>query len=251
MRFVSTRKRVGRVLGLAVAVTLLGGAVLLGPPAAFHLLPPSVTGEEARLALLLQVAPGKIIAEIGAGNGALSVALAPRLRPGGTVYATELHSTRRRQIQERAERERVQNLVVVEAGETSTRLPDGCCDAIFMRNVYHHIGDPERFNLSLRRAIRPGGRLAVIDFEPDAFWHLGRRPQGTARERTGHGVGPLVVAQELQRAGFRVERIVPDWGGRLYLVLLRAPAVATEPGSGGIPTVETATDPGERITFGH
>jgi ubiquinone/menaquinone biosynthesis C-methylase UbiE len=192
------------------------------------LLPFSVTGEEERLASLLQAAPGKTMAEIGAGKGAFSVALAQRLQPGGTLYSTELNPERRQQIRERVERQHARNVVVVEAGETTTNLPDGCCDAIFMRNVYHHIGDPERFNASLRRAIRPGGRLAIIDFEPGVFWHLWRRPEGANRERTGHGVGWLAVARELQRAGFRVERVVDDWGGRLYLVLLEAPGSAIE-----------------------
>lgn len=227
MPAIRTRRPIPKAFVLTAVLALVGTAVLLGPPAAFHLLPPGITGEQGRLAALLEAAPGKTFAEIGAGTGALSIGLAQRLQPRGTLYSTELNPERRRQIRERAHRERTSNVVVVEAGETSTGLPDACCDAIFMRNVYHHIADPERFNLSVRRAIRPGGRLVIIDFEPGAFWHLGRRSEGAARQRTGHGVSSLAVAHEFERTGFRVEQIVEDWGGWLYLVLLRAPGSST------------------------
>ncbi len=114
-------------------------------------------------------------------------------------------------------------MIVVEARETSTGLPDACCDAIFMRNVYHHITDTAPFNQSLRRAVRAGAPVAIIDFEPGAFWFLRRSPPGASRQRVGHGVGALIVGEELRQAGFQVERPVENWGGRMYLVLLRAP----------------------------
>jgi SAM-dependent methyltransferase len=223
MAVISLRSRIGKILLVTTLLGLAGAAILLGPVAAFHFLPPTLTGEEAKLASVLELSPGQTVAEIGAGRGALSIALATRLQPGGTLFSTELDPKRRRQIRERAEREGVTNMVVVEAGETSTGLPDACCDAIFMRNVYHHIGDTALFNLSLRRAVRPGGRLAIIDFEPGAFWHLLRRPDSAAGVRTGHGVPTRAVVEELESAGFHVERIDCDWGGRLFMVLLRAP----------------------------
>ena len=47
-----------------------------------------------------------------------------------------------------------------------TNLPDGACDAIFMRNVYHHFAAPGPMSASLAAALKPGGRLAVVDFRP-------------------------------------------------------------------------------------
>lgn len=219
----ATRHRLTGALLATVVVAMLAAVVLVGPTAAFHFLPPAVTGEEARLASLLELKPGVTVAEIGAGTGALSVALARRIQPGGILYSTELDPERRRQIVARAQRERVSNLVVVEAGEATTRLPDACCDAIFMRNVYHHIADAAPFDQSLRRAVRPDGLVVIIDFEPGEFWHLDRAPAAVEGTRSGHGVGALVVARELERAGFRAERIIDAWGGGMYAVLLRAP----------------------------
>ena len=203
-----------------LAAAFLGwAAVSYGPVVAFHLLPPTLTGEEERLAALLEAWPGRTIAEIGAGDGSFSVPIARRLQPGGTLYSTELDPERLRDIKERADREQVSNLVVVAAAATGTNLPDNCCDAVFMRNVYHHITDTEAFNRSLRRTVRPGGTVAVIDFPPRSVGP-DRGPEG---ERNGHGVSAKAVASELQRAGFIVERIDEDWGGRTYLVLARAP----------------------------
>jgi SAM-dependent methyltransferase len=223
MAAIRIRSTTGKILMLAASLALAGAAILLGPLVAFHFLPPTLTGEEAKLASLLEAGPGKTLAEIGAGRGALSVALAVRLQPGGVLYSTELNPERRRQIRARADRQGVHNLIVIEAGETSTGLPDHCCEAIFIRNVYHHIGDTAQFNQALLSAVRPGGRLAIIDFEPGALWHLRHRPPGAAEVRGGHGVSIRAVVQELESAGFRVEAIDRGWGGRMFLVLLRAP----------------------------
>ena len=57
---------------------------------------------------------------------------------------------------------------MLEGAAAATNLPPACCDAIFMRDVYHHITEPEAFNKSLAASLKPGGRLAVIDFPPDA-----------------------------------------------------------------------------------
>jgi SAM-dependent methyltransferase len=226
---------------IVLAAAVVAWAVLsYGPVVAFHLLPPTLTGEADRLAALIGAEPGRTIAEIGAGDGAFSIAIARRLEPGGTLYSTELDPALLRRIQRRAERERAGNVIVVAAGEASTNLPEACCDAVFMRNVYHHIADTAAFNRSLRRAVKPGGLVAVIDFPPRSFAHLDRPPAGTEGERNGHGVSARTVAREMERAGFVAERIVEDWGGRTYLVLLRAP---------GGPAEESGHQPTERPAF--
>ncbi len=210
-----------RLLLAALGAVVLLLATLYGPTAAFHLLPFSITREADRLAGLLEVGPGGTVAEIGAGAGALSMEMARRVGPNGRVYSTELSAERRAQIAARASRERLANVLVVEAGETATNLPDACCDAIFMRNVYHHIGDIVPFNASVRQALRDGGRFAVIDFAPGAFWHLPGRPPGTSAERTGHGVPRAALIAEVTAAGFQLEREIENWGGRMFLILFR------------------------------
>jgi len=218
---VTRRPRSARVLiwaaGAAIAV-----AWFVLPVAAFHFLPPRLTGEAERLASLLRVEAGRTVGEVGAGAGALTVEMALRVGPEGRVYSNELSADRRAQIRARVERAGLANVVIIEGRPTETGLPDGCCDALFLRNVYHHLSDVASFNASLRRAVKPGGLLAIIDFAPGAFWHLPGSPAGAAADRAGHGVSPRVVASEVTRAGFALEREIENWGGRLFLVLFRA-----------------------------
>ena len=216
----STRRRRLALVASAIAVLLL--AALYAPTAAFHLLPARFTGEADRLAAVLSISPGQRVAEIGAGAGAMTADMARRVGPEGRVYSTELSPERRDEIRARVERESLRNVVIVEAGAAETNLPDACCDAILMRNVYHHITDTRPFTASVRRAVRDGGRLAIVDFAPGAFWHLPGRPAEATVRRTGHGVSRRHVIDEFTAVGFRVEQEIEDWGGRMFLVLFRA-----------------------------
>jgi SAM-dependent methyltransferase len=106
---------------------------------------------------------------------------------------------------------------------TSTHLPDACCDAIFLRDVYHHVGNTEAFNRSLRGSLKSAGRLAIIDFAPEPGSAL---PAGVPTNRGGHGILPELVVQEVTQVGFTHVRTLPVWlsgqtKGGLFLVLFR------------------------------
>jgi SAM-dependent methyltransferase len=208
-------------LAIALATVVAVGVVVLLQHQAYALLPPGLTGEADRLATLLDLRPGSVVAEIGAGSGTLTVELARHVGPDGRVYSTELGQSRLSEIRGRAERAGLTNVVVVEAAETATNLPDACCAAIVMRNVYHHIGQPRAFNASLRRSVAPGGLVAIIDFEPSSFGGSSA-PAGASPGRTGHGVRRGDLARELGEAGFVVERAIEAWGGSNFLMLFRA-----------------------------
>lgn len=203
-------------LGAVVILTIIALA-WLGPPLAYHFLPPSVTGEDARLAAALGVRAGHAVGEVGAGRGRLATAMARRISPG-VLYATEMDA----RLLEDLRALDAPNINVKQSTASRTGLRPACCDAVYMRNVYHHIGDPSAFNAELRRVLRQGGRLAVIDFAPGSIPHLRKAPQGTAPNRMGHGVAATETARELEAAGFAVERVDPDWGGWMYLVVARA-----------------------------
>jgi SAM-dependent methyltransferase len=116
-------------------------------------------------------------------------------------------------------------VTVVEAGISETGLPEKCCDAIFMRAVYHHLTDPAAIDASLWRALRHGGLLAVIDFPP-TLWLWPWTPKGIPENRGGHGIAELVV-KELTAQGFELVRVNNDWpAGWLipnYCALFRRP----------------------------
>jgi ubiquinone/menaquinone biosynthesis C-methylase UbiE len=150
---------------------------------------------------VLQLKPGSIVAEIGAGDGDLTIAIAKHVGTTGRVFTSELGSNRVRELRAAVEKADVANIEVIEGHETQANLPDACCDAIFMRNVYHHFGDPAQMNGSFARALKPGGRIAIIDFTPPKGETAAPGKRG---EDSRHGVTRDTVESELKAAGFEI-----------------------------------------------
>jgi SAM-dependent methyltransferase len=208
-----------RIVGLVLVAAAAGGWLIVTRLSAV-----SVRSESAQLATVLGLREGSRVADVGAGKGTYALELARLVGPTGHVFATEIDSKRRRQIQAAASSAGVQHLSVVEAREDDTGLERSCCDAILMRDVYHHITQPMETNASLYQALRPGGRLAVVDFPPGWFLSTFFRVNGVPANRGGHGVRPEVVIEELETTGFRLERHIDNWDGRSYCLLVQKPA---------------------------
>jgi SAM-dependent methyltransferase len=140
----------------------------------------------------------------------------------GQVYASELDAERLADIRRAAADAGLSNVTVIAGAVSRTNLPDACCEAIFLRLVYHHLTDPEAINADLFRALRPGGRLVIIDFEPGGLLNWISRPE-TAARHGGHGTPKDTVRWEVTRAGFQWRRGPEAWRGRTYAVLFRRP----------------------------
>ena len=149
----------------------------------------------------LKLGPGSVVAEIGAGGGELTMAIAKRVAPGGRVISSELGAGRVQGLKE-AIGKSATNIEVIEGHATRTNFPEGCCDAVFMRNVYHHFGDPPAMNASILRALKPGGRVAVIDFPPRG--NVATAPPEKRGDSAAHGVSAATLAAELTAAGFQI-----------------------------------------------
>ena len=154
------------------------------------------------LARLLDIQPGDTVADIGAGDGWLSLAVAQRVGQAGHVFATELSAPRRDDIRDAVAAAGLGNVTVVEAGECGTNLAAGCCEAIFMRRVYHHLTEPAATNASLYAALRPGSRLAIVELEFNGMFSFLRGwPHWTDDEQ---------VVTEVTAAGF-THVTTDDW----------------------------------------
>jgi ubiquinone/menaquinone biosynthesis C-methylase UbiE len=190
--------------------------VLLIAAAAAIKLNADAADEIARLAALMQWKQCTIVADIGAGDGSYSFAAAARVGASGKVFATEIDQTKLTELKAETKKRNLQNVTVVESGEADTNLPSACCEAIFLRRVYHHLTKPADFNANLLRSLKPGGRLAIIEFPP----RPGLEPvEGVPANRGGHGIPQKIVIEELTAAGLQVEKIVNDWPGDSYCVL--------------------------------
>jgi predicted methyltransferase len=156
---------------------------------------------------VLELEPGMTVADIGAGGGAMTVVLGKWIGTG-RVYATDITERALRLTREYAKREGLSNVTVIEGAAAATNLPPACCDALFLRHVYHHISDAAAFNKSLYASLKPGGRLAIIDFVPTRGSRL---PQGVPANRGGHGIPPSIVIEEMKAAGFSHVRTIDTW----------------------------------------
>jgi ubiquinone/menaquinone biosynthesis C-methylase UbiE len=209
------RRVVGALLAVGVILVVAGASLPYLP-----LVHGTTAGEVERLAEWLEVRQGTHVADLGAGDGTFSVALALRVGAPGKVYATELDDERLDDIRRAVRRAKLPNVTVIEAAVSSTNLPDACCDALFSRAVYHHLTDPAAINADIHRALRPGGRLLVIDFEPGGIMNWIGRPE-TADRHGGHGTPKETVVREVTAAGFELVRGPATWRGRTYGVLFR------------------------------
>jgi SAM-dependent methyltransferase len=172
--------------------------------------------ELPRLSQALALKAGMVVADVGAGKGELTLALAGEVGPGGGVFSTEIDPARLARLRETVARGRLGHVAVVEARSDDTGLPPGCCDAIVLRRVYHHLTDPARMNASLLQSLRPGGVLAVIDLPPPFSGHRGSL-----------GISAQVVVDEVTRSGFELLQLIDDWPGRgpfaSYCAIFRKP----------------------------
>ena len=176
--------------------------------------------QTARLVVLLELKPGMAVADVGAGRGEMTALMAPHVGPTGRVYSTDIRDERLADIRAAVSRARLDNVVVVKGAERTTNLPEGCCDAIFIRDVYHHFADPGTMNQSLLASLKPGGRLAIIDFLPKAGSKL---PSGVPPSRGGHGVTPAQVIDEVTAVGFSHTASLDDWDEGMFLLLFQKP----------------------------
>lgn len=142
-----------------------------------------------RVMNLLDIQPGKSVADVGAGSGWFTVRAAQRVTPGGTVYAEDINPEAVTFIRKRAEREHFANITVIQGTPGDPRLPPSSVDAVLMLKVYHEIANPAELLRSLRAALRPGAKIGIID----------RNGNGA-----NHGLDAPVVIREMDQSGFRL-----------------------------------------------
>ena len=142
---------------------------------------------------------GATVCEIGAGDGELTIAAAKVVGPRGRVLSSELGATRVKTLQESTNASGLAHITVVAGDTGTTNFPEAACDGLFMRDVYHHFSDPAAMNASILAALKPGGRVAIVDFTPpdeEATCPADRSKDGM------HGVYAETVRRELRAAGF-------------------------------------------------
>jgi SAM-dependent methyltransferase len=142
-----------------------------------------------RVMEILGIAPGKTVADIGAGSGWFTVRAARRVGESGTVYAVDINPEAVEHINNRAQNEKLQNVKTVLSAPDDPKLPASAVDAVLMLKTYHEIAQPVTLLRNLRSSLRAGAKIGVID----------RNGNGE-----DHGVNNDVVIREMGEAGYKL-----------------------------------------------
>lgn len=138
----------------------------------------------------LKLKPDAVIADIGSGTGYFAVRFA-QVVPQGRVFGVDTEPDMVKYLNQRAQREGLKNIHAIAAEPGNPRLPEKA-DLIILVDVYHHIDSREKYFKQLQASLRPGGRLAVIDFRLDS-------PEGPP---VSARIAPERVKKELHVAGY-------------------------------------------------
>jgi ubiquinone/menaquinone biosynthesis C-methylase UbiE len=156
-----------------------------------------VYDRRAAIEAAINLRAGMHVADIGAGTGLFTLPFARAVGPLGRVYAVDISRPFTENILRRTRAEGLANVQVVVNSQTDTGLPDGSIDLAFLCDTYHHFEQPRAMLAAIRRALRAGGVLVVIDFE--------RREGQSPGWILGHvRAGKQQVIEEIEAAGFRL-----------------------------------------------
>ena len=154
----------------------------------------------------LALKPEAIVADIGAGTGYFSVRFAHML-PKGRVYGVDTEPGMVKHLSDRAKREGLKNITAVQAKPGDPRLPEKA-DVVILVDVYHHVENREQYFRQLQKSLRPGGRVAIIDFRMDS-------PEGPPKSAR---IAPDRVKAEMKRAGYALAQEYAFLPNQYFLV---------------------------------
>ena len=142
----------------------------------------------------LKIQPGATVADIGAGAGYTSLRLSRRVGPKGIVLATDVQPQMLAMLRENAQVAGVKNIKPIRATQTSVNLPEATVDLAIMVDVYHEASNPDALLAGLKKALKPGGRLVLVEY---------RGEDPTVPIKPEHKMTLEQVRKELEPQGFR------------------------------------------------
>jgi len=143
---------------------------------------------------IIGVTKGMTMAEIGAGRGRYIVQLAVRVGETGKIYAEDIDEAALRHLENRCEQWGLENVEIILGEVTDPKLPEGALDLIFIISSYHHFDDPVSLLRTAKSALKPGGKLAVVEWLP---WN----------KNDDEGTSPEDMEAEMNDAGYELERM--------------------------------------------
>lgn len=175
----------------------------------------------------LGVQPGHRVADIGCGFGYFTFRLAPRVGAEGKVFAVDIDKEAIDKVRNRKDREKLEQVEPILGASTDPRLPNDL-DSVLIVDAYHEFREYERTMQAVFRALKPGGRLVIID---------GEGPSGKRRTEYHrlHTIPAALVREEVTRNGFVFKESRPgfydeEYDKKFYFLLFDKPGLKS-PGS--------------------
>jgi protein-L-isoaspartate O-methyltransferase len=215
------RRRLVRLSVVALGLTTIAGVALVAAMAAQQRHPvsgrviapvmgvggaawlerPERETEEApsRAIRALDLKPGMVVADIGAGSGYYTVRLAREVGAQGRVYATDIQPGMIALLKRRLADEQIDNVTLVQGAPDDPGLPPAAIDLALMVDVYHELSSPQAFLRKLREALKPDGRLVLVEF---------RKEDPAVPILEVHKMSVAEVKAELEAEGYTIDRVI-------------------------------------------
>jgi len=160
----------------------------------------------------LELKPGMVVADIGAGSGYYTSRMSKRVGPAGRIYATDIQPGMIALLDRRVASEGLTNVTTILGAMDDPKLPPGSVDLAIMVDVYHELQEPQIFLQRLKAAFKPGGRLVLLEF---------RKEDPNIPILEVHKMSVAEVKAELEAEGFALERVINvlPWQ---HIIVLRA-----------------------------
>lgn len=147
----------------------------------------------------LEIKPGQTVADLGAGSGYYSFRIAPLVGEQGSVLAIDVEPRMLRIVGERARHDRLKNITTVLSTPSDPNLEPNSIDLLFMVDVYHELEYPFEVMTKVRAALKPGGRVALIEY---------RAEDPAVMIKPVHKMTERQIIKELTAAGFRHQKTI-------------------------------------------
>ena len=155
--------------------------------------------------------PGMNVADVGAGTGYFALRIARRVEPGGRVWANDIQQEMLDLLRENAKRASIQNVETRLGSVTDTNLPASTMDRVILVDVYHEFSEPQKMLASIRRSLKPDGRLVLLEY---------RKEDPKVPIRIEHKMTVKEAKTEVEAEGFRLEKVL-DVLPRQHILIFR------------------------------
>ena len=115
----------------------------------------------------LELKEGDVVADLGAGSGYYTFRMAPKVGATGKILAVDIEEKMLTELKKRIEKEKVANVETVKCTETDPKLPEAGVDLVLMVDVYHELAFPYEVMMAIRKALKPGGRVVLVEFRKE------------------------------------------------------------------------------------